>query len=711
MKSTLQILGVVVAILTTTNSVTAQWVQTNSLYGGYFRALGVSGTNVFAGAHGSGIFGYNNDDGTWTKLPLGDNTSINAIAFSPDGNGGVNVFVGADMYRDNPGVFCYTLTGLTWTQVNTGLTTSNVAALAVSPNDKTGKYIFAGTWINGVFRSTDNGATWMHVDSGLTEPNVGALAVSPNGMGGINVFAGTTTGIFRSTDNGTYWTRVGPGPAETNISSFAVIADGTSDTSLFAGSWGGGVFHSSDNGMTWVKVDSGLTSLNVTSFAISSNETGGTVIYAGTYGGGVFRSTNEGTSWSEVNTGLSFPYVNSLAVSPDGKGGTRLFAGTWGDGIYLSTNDGASWSVIDSGLIEREVRALAVFPTETGDTILFTGTNDCGVFRSTNDGTTWNRANLGINMPGVNALAVCPNGKGGMKILAGGAGLFVSDDAGARWTQIQSINCNICGFAVSSTTQNHPGVFAGGEIWGTQTAQVFLSTDYAASWSPLGTKLNVPGFNALALYDTCLFAGTSNGVFLSTDSCATWIQRNTGLTDTCVNALTVSPNSVGGFNLFACTREGMFVSTNNGENWVPAGSDSVSTQTQALAICRTTMFAGTQCIGIWKRPLLELTTEAKNSPYAIPQRFQLSQNYPNPFNPSTTIRFSVPMRSHVRLTIFNVLGQRMVELANEEMAAGNFERIWNGNVASGLYLYRVEAFSMSDPNKRFVDVKKMILLK
>jgi hypothetical protein len=95
----------------------------------------------------------------------------------------------------------------------------------------------------------------------------------------------------------------------------------------------------------------------------------------------------------------------------------------------------------------------------------------------------------------------------------------------------------------------------------------------------------------------------------------------------------------------------------------------------------------------------------------IPKEYALMQNFPNPFNPSTTIRFTVPMRSKVRLSVFNILGQEIAELANEEMSAGNFERIWNANVASGLYFYRLEAVSVSDASKRFVDVKKMILLR
>jgi hypothetical protein len=105
--------------------------------------------------------------------------------------------------------------------------------------------------------------------------------------------------------------------------------------------------------------------------------------------------------------------------------------------------------------------------------------------------------------------------------------------------------------------------------------------------------------------------------------------------------------------------------------------------------------------------VLSVRDDRKNTPSS----YTLSQNYPNPFNPSTTIRFSVPTRSRVRLTIFNLLGQQVAELANEEMGAGNFERTWNANVASGLYFYRLEAVSLSNLGKRFVDVKKMVLVK
>jgi hypothetical protein len=91
--------------------------------------------------------------------------------------------------------------------------------------------------------------------------------------------------------------------------------------------------------------------------------------------------------------------------------------------------------------------------------------------------------------------------------------------------------------------------------------------------------------------------------------------------------------------------------------------------------------------------------------------YSLSQNYPNPFNPSTTTRFSVPLRSQVHLSIINLLGQQVAVLASEEMDAGYFERTWNANVAPGLCFYQIQAVALNIPSERFVDVRKMMLLK
>ena len=93
-----------------------------------------------------------------------------------------------------------------------------------------------------------------------------------------------------------------------------------------------------------------------------------------------------------------------------------------------------------------------------------------------------------------------------------------------------------------------------------------------------------------------------------------------------------------------------------------------------------------------------------------PAIFSLDQNYPNPFNPNTTIRFSIPKHERVSLKIYNILGQEVATLVNDELSAGSHILTWQGtnhsnhHVATGVYFYRLEAGSFSS-------VKKLLLLK
>jgi hypothetical protein len=76
----------------------------------------------------------------------------------------------------------------------------------------------------------------------------------------------------------------------------------------------------------------------------------------------------------------------------------------------------------------------------------------------------------------------------------------------------------------------------------------------------------------------------------------------------------------------------------------------------------------------------------------VPSEFALEQNYPNPFNPSTTIRYSLPLRARVTLTVFNSLGQQVELLRGEEQEAGYHEASFDATgLSSGVYFYRLTA--------------------
>ncbi len=89
----------------------------------------------------------------------------------------------------------------------------------------------------------------------------------------------------------------------------------------------------------------------------------------------------------------------------------------------------------------------------------------------------------------------------------------------------------------------------------------------------------------------------------------------------------------------------------------------------------------------------------------VPNKFELSQNYPNPFNPSTKISWQSPVGSWQTLKVYDVLGNEVATLVNEEKPAGSYEVTFEASqFASGMYLYRLQAGS-------FVKTMKMILLR
>jgi hypothetical protein len=91
-------------------------------------------------------------------------------------------------------------------------------------------------------------------------------------------------------------------------------------------------------------------------------------------------------------------------------------------------------------------------------------------------------------------------------------------------------------------------------------------------------------------------------------------------------------------------------------------------------------------------------------------RVELFANYPNPFNPTTTIKFNLPEASAASLEIYNLKGQKVRTLLDDDLAKGSYSPVWNGlddnlqPVSSGVYLYRLKAGDM-------VQTRKMMLMK
>ena len=95
--------------------------------------------------------------------------------------------------------------------------------------------------------------------------------------------------------------------------------------------------------------------------------------------------------------------------------------------------------------------------------------------------------------------------------------------------------------------------------------------------------------------------------------------------------------------------------------------------------------------------------------FSVPY-FNLNQHYPNPFNPTTSISFNLKKSENASLVIFNLKGQKVKQLINEQLSAGLHSVVWDGkdkmgnSVSSGIYLYKLKS-------GKYTSSKKMILMK
>ena len=160
------------------------------------------------------------------------------------------------------------------------------------------------------------------------------------------------------------------------------------------------------------------------------------------------------------------------------------------------------------------------------------------------------------------------------------------------------------------------------------------------------------------------------------------------------NVLTIS-GSVGGFQADATV-----VSAVTDEMVSANGQTLVYSMTGKL---ETTTFVFSSA----PENLIVSSSNGEEMNVVIANEFGLSQNYPNPFNPSTTIAYSLTNASEVTLSIYNVTGQKVVDLVNAPQATGSYSVVWDGTsangemVSSGVYFYQINAGEFNDTKKMF----------
>ena len=664
----------------------AQWVQTPGPYSGSTNCIAVSGIKILAGTN-NGIFLSTDYGSNWTMI----------------NNGMTDLYFYSVAIKGNI-LFASTSSGF-FRSMNNGQTWDSVFNSAISTIAFNGDTMFVAGGGRIIYFSTDNGTNWSQIN--YIFPNNGGI--NTLSIYGTRFFACAPDGIYLSTDNGKNWKTIFYSSSY-NFSSVAVSGD-----NIYAGTYMNGVFLSPNNGSYWFSLNNGLDDTSIMTLV----ETGGR-IFAGTYRAGLFLLTNNGSNWTRVNSKLNNQLVTDLIVD-----GTNIFE-TTSTGIFLSTDSGANWTL--TGLPVVTVTTFTL-----NESNIFAGTSNEGVFITSNNGAIWNQINNGLTNSNINALTYS-----GSNVYAGtsGSGLFRSTNNGLNWVRVEYVLDDW----IYTLAANDTNVFAG-----SMYSSVYRSRNNGTFWNSIGpgncmiTALGANGENIFVYADdpsfpsciTGVYRSTNNGndwtkvnglpynpkcfafngsnvfagiggtgIYISTDNGSNWTQVNNGLSDKYVNSLVVIDT-----NVFAGTENGgVYFSTNNGSQWTQVNNGLISTNVQTLAIDGSYLFAGILGGGVWKRPLSELTGITKEEA-ELSKDFTLSQNYPNPFNPNTTINYSLPKAGSVRLIVYNAIGSKVATVVNEYKPAGNYSIQFNGsNLASGIYLYKLEA-------GQFSQIKKMILLK
>jgi hypothetical protein len=153
---------------------------------------------------------------------------------------------------------------------------------------------------------------------------------------------------------------------------------------------------------------------------------------------------------------------------------------------------------------------------------------------------------------------------------------------------------------------------------------------------------------------------------------------------------------------------GVFLSADNGNTWSTV-STGLTTGVLELALSNdgSTLLAGTNGFGVWKRPLSEMigTTAAGGGEAAPSSAIVLRVNLPNPFRDATTIQYALPRAMPARLVVYDVAGHAVRTLVNGTQSAGERRVTWDGKndggaqVSRGIYLYRLEAGGTTQTRK------------
>jgi ligand-binding sensor domain-containing protein len=582
--------------------------------------------------------------------------------------------------------------------------------------DSDGK-LWVGTWNGGVFSYDGEEVKHFTTDDGLSSNIITTLAVSANG----DVWVGT------------YNSKICMYTGETWII-FDIINYTTIDKVMVNENgvvWfvtAGGIY--CYNGESWIS-NVGVNGVYLTTLAFGPDNN----VWAGSWNGGIYQYN--GTQWQPI---MGSPYkVSCISVDPDGK----VWVGSsWNDNNHhgLFCYDGIKWTnyQLEDGPIYNEILSLKVDLHRQ----IWCGTTK-GVSRFNGiDWTHYDKTN-GLTDNPVNSIAMDSYGNLWLGLCKG-----VCCYNGNEWISLNNSEniMNECVIDLKLDSNNYiwagtsdKGVsFYDGTSWTTYTKNDGLPSDYILSiaidqdnnvwcgtydyyygddyqykystgvsyyngdeWIQYNSMNAAQQFssyvNAIAVDNQgIVWFGTESGAVRYDGISWTSFTTGDGLPSNEINTIAIGPDN----SIWFGTEKGL--THFDSKTWTTYTTFDGLVYDSVLSLAfekNDVLWVGT------KYGLSRFEQQTTDAEMSGPSRLTILHNYPNPFNLSTTIQYSLPSENHVELTIYDILGRKIITLVNEDLPAGDHSIIWNGKnnngikVGSGIYLCKFKAGTFSEVGK------------
>ncbi len=601
-------------------------------------SLDAKGENLVAAGTLFGVFVSADTGKTWTMTPL--NQPISKVKFLDDSllvatSGNVSLGYAGNVNTTQDGMVAVSPdSGKTWRKMSfTKMPATDIA------EDANGNWY--ASFINGGIKMSDNqGASWS--EFAMKDSSVVRMLITGSGT----ILASTESGLYKYNPSMNKMMRTSY--SESLITTMTEAANGNillgSNDFVRFNDKNSGIFYSKDQGSTWKM---GRTNMTIYSMGADSHNR----LYASDIIGGFFTSDDEGMTWSRMYDGITpSAGINAIAVKNDS---IIAIAGVNG-AVAVSADTGKTWNVVDDSTSSPDY-GIMDFAFTSNNTILAASSNLTsnygGVLESADMGKTWKTIGL------TNDAVISVLDDKGMYFAGSLMSLFRSEDQGKTWTDLKS---------------NFPGNVA-----------------------------NVTLLQVSSLFETNkgdLIASTGSGIFYSTDNGDTWITSAMAQgSPVTIDQLTVlkmveDPNGY----IFAVTKNsGILVSMDEGKTWQQNTVGNKNTGSGMVGFSITIdskghVFAG-YSNGVYEAGNLQ-TAIADNPIGNKPKQFTLEQNFPNPFNPTTVIPFELKEAGMVKLTIYNMVGQKVATLLSSRMSAGSHTITFDASkISSGVYFYQLRS--------------------